>query len=243
MQKISALSATQWPTLNPMPKARAFFETLLGHTFHHPAYLLEAITHSSYANENKCACNERLEFLGDAVLGIIVSDYLFARTPAISEGEMTRVRARSVCETALAYHANKMGIGAHLRLGHGEAASGGAERPSVLADAMEALIAALYLDAGREKTRSFVLSFLTETIEAAIEGGAARDYKTSLQEKFQGKNAVPLRYTVIQESGPDHAKEFTVSVFRNETCLGTGVGKTKKAAEQAAAKVALEGIL
>lgn len=222
-----------------MPDARSFFESLLKHKFQKPGFLLEAITHSSYANENKCICNERLEFLGDAVLGIIVSDYLFARRPFISEGEMTRVRAQSVCEKTLAHHARKMGIGPYLRLGHGEATSGGTERPSVLADAMEALIAALYLDAGREKTSRFVLSFLTETIEAAIRAGAVRDYKTALQEKLQGKHALPLRYEVIAEKGPDHDKIFTVSVFQGDTCLGTGSGKTKKAAEQAAAEQAL----
>ena len=212
------------------------------HTFVRPALLREALTHSSFANENRCASNERLEFLGDAVLSIIVSDYLFARTPSISEGEMTRVRAQSVCEGALSSHARKMGIGRYLRLGRGEAASGGRERPSVLADAMEALIAALYLDGGREKAEKYVLSFLTETIEESIGGGAARDYKTALQERLQGKNAAALRYAVISESGPDHAKAFTVSVFWDKACLGTGSGKTKKAAEQAAAKEALEGL-
>ncbi len=224
-----------------MPDPLVFFETLLGHTFRSPALLREAITHSSYANEKKTVCNERLEFLGDAVLGIIVSHYLFTRKPAISEGEMTRVRARCVCEETLAAHARKMQIGPHLLLGRGEMTSGGTDRASVLADAMEALIAALYLDAGRAAVSRFVLSFLTETIEEALRAGAVRDYKTALQEKFQGKNASPLCYEVIRESGPDHAKEFTVSVFRNKICLGTGSGKTKKAAEQAAARKALEG--
>ncbi len=223
-----------------MPDSLQFFETLLGHRFQNRSLLTEAITHSSYANERHCICNERLEFLGDAVLDIVVSDYLFSRTPAISEGEMTRVRSQSVCEKALAAHAMEMNIGAYLRLGKGEAASGGATRPSVLADAMEALIAALYLDAGREKTRKFVLSFLQETIEEAILGGASRDYKTTLQEKLQSKNAAPILYAVISEKGPDHAKEFVVSVSMGDKRLGIGVGKTKKAAEQAAAKAALE---
>lgn len=242
MPKISARSATWWPTLSPMPDSRAFFESLLGHTFRTPVLLLTAITHSSYANERKTVCNERLEFLGDAVLSIAVSDYLYARRPAISEGKMTRVRAQSVCEDALAYHARKMGIGPYLLLGRGELASGGADRASVLADAMEALIAALYLDAGQKEASRFVLSFLTETIENAICAGAVRDFKTALQEKVQGKNAPPPRYAVIDEQGPDHAKEFTVSVFLEDTCLGTGHGKSKKAAEQAAAEKALEGM-
>lgn len=223
-----------------MPDRRQFFEKLLGHRFINPSLLKEAITHSSYANENGCTSNERLEFLGDAVLGIIVSDYLFARVPAISEGEMTRVRAKSVCEEALSHHAKVLGIGPYLQLGNGEAASGGAERPSVLADAMEALIAALYIDGGRDKTRKYVLSFLTSTIEEAIESGAVRDYKTTLQEKLQSKNAAPIHYTVEKETGPDHAKEFTVQVSLGEKVLGRGTGKTKKAAEQAAAKAALE---
>lgn len=224
-----------------MPDSLRFFEALLDHRFQNPDLLLEAITHSSYANENKCSCNERLEFLGDAVLSIIVSNYLFRRVPAISEGEMTRVRAQSVCETALAYHAKKMGIGAHLRLGNGERNTGGAKRASVLADAMEAIIAALFLDAGKDKTSAYVLSFLTETIEKAIADGAVRDYKTALQEKVQAKNAQTLSYAVIREEGPDHNKAFTVSVSLGQKILGTGCGKTKKAAEQAAAKAALEG--
>ncbi len=230
-------------TLNPMPNsALSFFESLMGHTFLKPALLTEALTHSSFANENRCASNERLEFLGDSVLGIIVSEYLFSRTPAIREGEMTRVRAQSVCEEALSYHALKLGIGKYLRLGRGETASGGRERKSVLADAMEALIAALYLDGGKEKASRYVLSFLTETIEAAISGGAARDYKTALQEKLQGKNAAPLVYSVLHEEGPDHAKVFTVLVSHGDVPLGTGIGKTKKAAEQAAAQKALEAL-
>ena len=210
------------------------------HHFENPGLLTEAITHSSYANENKIPSNERLEFLGDAVLGITVSEYLFARTPAISEGEMTRVRAASVCETALSACAKKMGIGPYLRLGRGEAATGGAERDSVLADAMEAIIAALFLDGGREKAREYILSFLTDTIEEAIRGGAARDYKTALQEKYQAKKAKALSYAVIGEEGPDHLKKFTVSVSLGDKVLGQGSGKTKKAAEQAAAKAALE---
>ena len=214
-------------------------EKILGHTFANKAYLEEALRHSSYANEHHTSSNERLEFLGDSVLGQIVSEYLFTRTPKISEGEMTRVRAASVSEKALSSHALKMGFGAYLRLGKGEAASGGAVRPSLLADATEAIIAALYLDAGREKTRKFVLSFLTETIEEAIEGGAVRDYKTALQEKLQGKNSAPISYKVVSETGPDHNKEFTVSVFWGEACLGTGSGRTKKEAEQNAAQKAL----
>ncbi len=223
-----------------MPERRRFFENLLEHRFENPALLEEAITHSSYANENGCTSNERLEFLGDAVLGIIVSEYLFSRVPVISEGEMTRVRAKSVCEEALSHHAKALGIGPYLRLGNGEAASGGAERPSVLADAMEALIAALYLDGGRDKTKKYVLSYLTPTIEKAIKSGAVRDYKTTLQEKLQSKNAAPIQYAVEKETGPDHAKEFTVQVLLGNKMLGRGTGKTKKAAEQAAAKAALE---
>lgn len=222
-----------------MPKRRQFFETLLGHSFENPSLLEEAITHSSYANENGCISNERLEFLGDAVLSIIASEYIFSRVPAISEGEMTRVRAKSVCEEALSYHARVLGIGPYLRLGNGEAASGGAGRPSVLADAMEALIAALYLDGGREKTKKYVLSFLASTIENAIIGGAVRDFKTTLQEKLQKKNKGPVQYIVEKETGPDHAKEFTVQALLGTKILGRGTGKTKKAAEQAAAQAAL----
>ncbi len=222
-----------------MHKNLSCLEELLGYTFSNKAYLEEALRHSSYANEHHTSSNERLEFLGDSVLGQIVSEYLFTRKPAISEGEMTRVRAASVSEKALSSHALKMGIGEYLCLGRGEAASGGSSRPSLLADAMEAIIAALYLDRGRETARAFILSFLTETIEEAIEGGAVRDYKTALQEKLQGKNRAPISYKVISETGPDHNKEFTVSVFWGEECLGTGSGKTKKEAEQSAAQKAL----
>ena len=220
--------------------ARLFFEAVMQHTFSRPALLREALTHSSFANENRCASNERLEFLGDSVLSIVVSEYLFSKKPAIGEGEMTRVRAQSVCEEALAHHARKLGIGKYLRLGRGEKSSGGSDRDSVLADAMEALIAALYLDAGKEKASAYVLSFLTETIESAVLFGAVRDYKTALQEKLQGKDAEPIQYAVLAESGPDHAKKFTVRVSQGDCILGTGTGKTKKAAEQAAAKQALE---
>lgn len=224
-----------------MPDPLRFFEDLLDYRFQNPDLLLEAITHSSYANENKCSCNERLEFLGDAVLGMIVSDYIFRRTPSISEGEMTRVRAKSVCEASLAAYARKVGIGKYLRLGNGERNTGGADRASVLADAMEAIIAAFYLDGGKHKVIRFVLSFLQETIEESISAGAVRDYKTALQEKIQAKNAKTLSYAVIREEGPDHDKSFTVTVSLGETVLGTGSGKTKKAAEQAAAQAAMEG--
>lgn len=217
-----------------------FIEKITGHRFTDTALLLEALTHSSYANEKGCVCNERLEFLGDAVLGLIMSDYLFSGCKPISEGDMSRIRALCVCEKALSDAAQSLELGSVMRLGHGEALSGGAARASVLADAFEALIAALYLDGGMETARRFVMTNLQKTVDRAIMGGLVRDYKTALQEKCQAKNAGALLYTVVEESGPDHAKSFVISVSLAGKVLGTGKGRSKKAAEQAAAQAALE---
>ena len=223
-----------------MPDIKRFFEKETGHVFQNLRLLEEALTHSSYANEKGTVCNERLEFLGDSVLSIIVSKLLYLHTPSISEGEMTRVRATVVCETTLAACAKRIGLGPMLRLGRGEARTGGAKRASVLADAMEAVIAALYLDAGYTAAEKWVTALLEDAIREAILGQGARDYKTILQEKFQKKNAEALIYTVLAESGPDHDKSFDVGVFRSGEMLGRGTGRSKKQAEQAAAQNAME---
>ena len=224
-----------------MPDSLSFFETLLHHTFQNPAYLLEAISHSSYANENKLPCNERLEFLGDAVLSIVVSEYLFNRRPAISEGDMSRIRAQSVCETALAAHARKMGIGPYLRLGKGEAASGGSDRASVLADAMEAIIGALFMDGGYDTAQQFVVRVFSETIDKAVGGKLFSDYKSEIQELLQAKGkGANIIYEIDREEGPAHDKTFFVHLEYNGQILGCGKGKSKKEAEQNAAKAALE---
>ena len=202
--------------------------------------LQNALTHSSYANETHKPemSNERLEFLGDAVLSIIVSDYLFDHFRHIPEGELTRLRAASVCERSLCEFAKKLGLGQHLFLSRGEQNTGGRERSSILADAFEALIAAIYLDGGIEMARSFVLSYVKESIEGH-QKVAFKDYKTALQEVIQQNPEDRLCYVPAGESGPDHNKTFRVEVTINSNVVGTGEGKSKKDAEQAAAKEAL----
>lgn len=223
-----------------MPDTIAYIGQITGHNFHNASLILEALTHSSYATEKGCICNERLEFLGDSILSIIVSDYLFHHKPTLPEGEMTRVRAAVVCERTLAKCAREIRLGSVLRLGHGEARSGGADRDSVLADATEAVIAALYLDGGYIVAKTWVLSLLKESIAAALSVHESRDAKTALQERFQGKNAVLPVYTVLEESGPAHNRFYQVAVAVGEKTLGIGQGRSKKLAEQAAAKAALE---
>ncbi len=202
--------------------------------------LQNALTHSSYANETHKPemSNERLEFLGDAVLSIIVSDYLFDHFRHIPEGELTRLRAASVCERSLCEFAKKLGLGQHLFLSRGEQNTGGRERSSILADAFEALIAAIYLDGGIEKARCFVLSYVKESIEGQ-QRVAFKDYKTALQEVIQQNPEDRLCYVPAGESGPDHNKTFRVEVTINSNVVGMGEGKSKKDAEQAAAKEAL----
>lgn len=216
-------------------------EKKLGYTFKNPAYLTTALTHSSYANENKREgeCNERLEFLGDAVLGLIVARYLYAKTPAMPEGKMTRLRADLVCERNLDVVASKLDLGSFLRLGKGEEQGGGRTRPSIIADAVEATLAAIFLDGGMGEAEKFVNKFIISAYEAG-ENALDRDYKTDLQELVQRKSGQVLSYTLVGEAGPDHAKTFTIAVLLNGEELGTGTGRTKKTAEQLAAKSALE---
>jgi len=215
----------------------------LRYKFKNPALLKAALTHSSYANENKksgATSNERLEFLGDSVLGMTVASIIFNGKPNMPEGQMTRLRSELVCEKSLASLAVKFGIGEYLLLGHGEEKSGGRERPSILADTVEAILAAMYLDGGFKPVERFVSEQLApETNLTVFEN---TDYKTSLQEVIQEKAGQVLSYHVTDESGPDHLKSYTVEVRLNGANIGTGMGRSKKEAEQEAAHAALAGI-
>jgi len=210
----------------------------LGYTFQKQEYLRTALTHSSYANESKRSeSSERQEFLGDAVLSIVVSDYLFHRYRA-AEGDLTRIRASLVCEKSLCAFALEIGLGQALLLGKGEEQTGGRERPSILADAFEALIAAIYLDGGLQAAKEFILPFVERALGGQQQSGF-NDYKTMLQEIVQQNRGEQLSYRLAEESGPDHDKCFVVEVLLNSNVVGTGQGRSKKAAEQSAAQQAL----
>lgn len=213
----------------------------LRYTFKDLSLIETALTHSSYANEAKGAvkCNERLEFLGDAVLSIVVSDFIFKNCPSLPEGELTKLRASLVCEKALAGYARSIHLGDYLKLSRGERHSGGAQRPSILADAFEAVIAAIYLDGGMENVRRHILRFVEPDIKNP-KPRKFKDYKTSLQEIVQRNPEEYLHYVLVGESGPDHDKHFQVEVRLNSNVIGRGGGKSKKEAEQQAAREALE---
>ena len=217
-----------------MPKKPEQLQEVLHYTFKNPALLRIAMTHTSFANESKVPSthNERLEFLGDSVLSVVVADYLFHHSKR-PEGELTRMRASLVSEEALFQFAQEIHLGDYLRLGRGEDLGGGRNRPSVVSDAFEALIAALYLDGGMETARNFILPFLTEGKTAE------EDYKTRLQEVIQQNPEEKLHYEVESENGPDHDKKFVVAVYLNSNRMAAGEGRSKKAAEQQAAKEAL----
>ena len=223
-----------------MTKSIQQLQDTIGYKFHNPVFLEVALTHSSYANEVKhqLKYNERQEFLGDAVLSIIVSDYLF-NNYTVPEGELTKLRAAIVCEKSLDVMANKIHLGEYLRLGRGEEMTGGRTRPSIIADAFEALIAAIYLDSGIESARAFVLPFVTEMLEHE-DSLSFKDYKTILQEIIQQNPEEKLVYKLVGEKGPDHDKRFVVDVMLNSNVIGKGEGRSKKNAEQMAAKEALE---
>ena len=215
-------------------------QQVIHYQFHNITFLEVALTHSSYANEmrHQVRYNERQEFLGDAVLSIIVSDYLF-NNYTVPEGDLTKLRAALVCERSLDVMANKIGLGDYLRLGHGEEMTGGRTRPSIIADAVEALIAAIYLDSGIESAREFVLPFVIEMLEHE-DSLSFKDYKTILQEIIQQNPEEKLVYKLVGEKGPDHDKRFVVEVLLNSNVIGKGQGRSKKTAEQMAAKEALE---
>ena len=215
-------------------------EEKLGYRFEHPALLENALTHSSYANENKARglqSNERLEFLGDSVLGMVVADYLYRAHPDLPEGDLTRTRAALVCEGSLAEVAQRLELGSYLKLGRGEDAGGGRTRPSIVADAVEAVLAAVYLDGGIDQARRLVRTLI---LDREVEKAVDRDYKTALQELIQRESGQVLAYRAVGERGPDHAKIFIMEVELNGRGLGVGEGRTKKEAEQMAAKAALE---
>lgn len=208
------------------------------YTFRDPELLHRALSHSSYVNErqNERQSNERLEFLGDSVLGFITAEYYYSQFKAYPEGDLTKLRAAMVCEKSLCVFARELGLGAYLLLGKGELCTGGRERPSILADAFEALIAAIYLDGGIDVARRFVLRFVRK---AAGTPAAFHDYKTKLQEIIQKNPEESVEYVHVGESGPDHDKRFTVEVHLNSNVIGRGIGKSKKIAEQEAAREAL----
>ena len=212
----------------------------LGYRFRDPRLLEKALTHSSYANEGRhgLESNERLEFLGDSVLGFVAAKYLFEKETG-PEGMLTKLRAAVVCEKALCSYSRELGLGDYLLLGKGERLTGGAERPSILADAFEAVIAAMFLDGGLEPVRGFVLRFVEKEANNQRKRHF-KDYKTTLQEIVQQNPEEKLEYVLTGESGPDHSKQFVVEVHLNSNVIGTGRGRSKKEAEQQAAREALK---
>ena len=216
-------------------------EAAIGYQFKNVSLLQNALAHSSYANEryhNSLMSNERLEFLGDSILGMVVAAYLYQTFPDRPEGELTRMRADMVCEHTLAEVANKIGLGEHLMLGHGEERLGGRSRESILADATESVIAACFLDGGLEAAAQFVQKYIL--VEVPVTRLNNMDYKTALQELVQQKKNQVLSYALVGQSGPDHDKQFDVAVSLNGSVVGTGSGRSKKRAEQMAAKSAME---
>ena len=216
-------------------------ENAIGYQFRNISLLQNALTHSSYANErwhNSLMSNERLEFLGDSILGMVVADHLYRNHPDLPEGVLTRTRAALVCEHTLATVANKIGLGNHLMLGHGEERLGGRSRESILADATESVIAACFLDGGLEAAAQFVKKYIL--VEVPVTKLHNVDYKTALQELVQQKKNQVLSYALVGQSGPDHDKQFDVEVSLNGCVVGNGSGRSKKRAEQMAAKAAME---
>lgn len=211
----------------------------IGYRFQNTDLLKQALTHSSFANEqkiNKLKDYERLEFLGDAVLELVSSEFLFRENPQMPEGQLTKLRASMVCEPALAYCAKDIDLGSYILLGRGEEYTGGRYRSSITSDVMEAIIGAIFLDGGIENAKKHIYRFILSDLENKI---LFLDSKTILQEEIQKKKDAQLRYELIGESGPDHNKQFTVDAYLNDVLIGSGIGRTKKAAEQQAAYEAL----
>ena len=216
-------------------------ESKLGYTFRDRGLLENALTHSSYANENHSpgGSNERLEFLGDSILGMVTADHLYKEHPDLPEGDLTRTRAALVCEESLVEVADRLDLGSYLRLGKGESQGGGRERCSIRADAVEAVLAAVFLDGGLVEAKKIIHRFI---LDREAEKTANRDFKTALQELVQRESGQVLTYRLTGESGPDHAKVFSVEVELNGASIGQGQGHSKKEAEQMAAKAAIEKI-
>ena len=220
-------------------------ENRIGYRFRNRTLLLTALTHSSYVNEHPrehAACYERLEFLGDSVLGMAAAELLYRWQPELPEGKMTRIRAELVCEESLHRVAMELGIGSYMRLGKGEELSSGRERPSILADMVESIIAAIYLDGGMEPASAFIHRRVLNRAGDVI-SSRSLDHKTELQELIQQEAGSSIRYEMTGESGPDHNKRFTCAVYVNGKLSGEGEGRTKKEAEQAAAGSALQNLL
>ncbi|MBQ7898168.1 MAG: ribonuclease III [Clostridia bacterium] len=231
-----------------LDKAKAL-EEIIGHRYKTPEYLYTALTHSSFANELRAKkkdaeSNERLEFLGDSVLSIVVSSYIFSSLSSLPEGELTRIRAYAVCEDALFAYAAKIGLGEYLALGRGEEKTDGRHRKSILADATEAIIASVYLDSGFdiESVKDFIMEISLPRIEeivATLRKGGSKNYKGTLQQLVQNSRGDILEYEQVSESGPDHDKTFIIRVKLNSNEIGVGKGRSKQEAEQAAAREAL----
>ncbi len=214
-------------------------EKKIGYSFKNKEYLQIALTHSSYANEkhNAVESNERFEFFGDSILSFITAEYLFKTYPDLTEGELSKMRSSLVCEWSLAEFSKELGVGMYLFLGKGELHSGGRERESILENTFESLVAAIYLDGGIEEAKKFVLRFISRPVSKEVIDH--KDCKTVLQEVIQQNPDQSVTYVVVDESGPDHNKSFTVEVHLNSNPIGRGTGRSKKQAEQAAAKEAL----
>ena len=231
--------------MEKLPRAPEAFEERIGYKYNRIGLLIDALTHSSFANEMKpkgetVVFNERLEFLGDSVLSIIGSDYLYQKYPDMPEGDLTRIRASAVCEKTLGKLALELELGNYMRLGHGEELSRGRERVSILADAFEALLASIYLDSGsREAVEKFLMPRVIPEIRQFVENGKNKDYKTTLQQIVQQEHGEILEYVLVGESGPDHAKIFEMEARLNSNVIGHGSGRSKREAEQMAAKEAL----
>jgi ribonuclease-3 len=215
-------------------------EKNIGYTFKDKSFIATALTHSSYANENHVTCNERLEFLGDAILGFVVGSYIFKEYPKLPEGKLTKLRASVVCETMLAKKARELDINSTLMLGKGEQHTGGRERSSILADAFESIIGAMYMDGGIEPASDFILGQLVPEIKDMQSTVRILDGKTCLQELLQKTSKIPVEYVIVGESGPAHKKCFTAEVHHNGKILGEGSGHSKKEAEQNAALDAIK---
>lgn len=217
-------------------------ERSLGYTFSNKQLLNKALTHTSYAYEHNVESNEKLEFLGDSILEFVSSTYLFQNYSHLKEGEMTKVRATVVCEKSLYKVAKMHNFSDFLYLGKSERQSGGEDRPAILADSVEAVIAAMYLDGGIEVAQKFIIENLKEEIEIASKNVGQKDYKTVLQERLQEHGEVEIKYTILREIGPDHDKTFEAQVECNHKKLAVGIGKSKKQAEMEAARKALENL-
>ncbi len=218
------------------------FESKIDYCFKNKKHLMLALTHSSYAYENSeknLKSNERLEFLGDSLLSMVISEKIYNELNECSEGELSKIRSNIVCESSLVKCAEKIEIGNYLLLGKGEELSGGRKRTSILSDAIEALIASIYCDSNIDEVKRFIFNFMREVIEDSIKGNIISDYKTELQEVFQKKGDVKIVYTTINEVGPEHKKTFTVQVTVNSDVMGIGKGNSKKEAEQNAARAVL----